>query len=404
MITPELKIYIKKAHDSGLSEEDIIINLINAGWDAGDIDRAISEVLYSKKYERKESAPRNSYLINIIFAGVLLAGSIAFSSNLFVTYLEGYSSASNTASVQTALAEQKKQFEIKNKKSKLLFVGDIMLSSGRGTGEQITEHQDYTYPFLKIAEVLKSADLTFGNLEGPISSRGEDSGGKYSFRAEPRVIEGLKFAGFDILSVANNHIFDWGREAFEDTIHNLNLNGITPVGGGINYTQANKPIIKNINGTNVAVLAYSTVDYDANSFNAEGDVSGKSLFNEEVAVKTIKQIKEWGIADVVVISFHWGEEYETRSYAKQQGLAYALVEAGADLIIGHHPHVIQEVERYNNGWIAYSLGNFIFDQSFSEDTMRGLMLDVVVRNKAITEVNPIEIEISETFQPSVVTQ
>jgi len=408
MITPELKLYIKEAHDSGLSEEDIIINLINAGWDTGDVDRAIGEVLYPEKSGAKLRRTRKisqvSYLTGIVFVMVLFAGSVAFSSRLFVSYLDGYSSANNTASVHIALAEQKKQFEKQNKKSRLLFVGDIMLSSARGTGKQIIEHQDYTYPFLKIAEVLKDADLTFGNLEGPISSRGIDSGGKYSFRADLGVVDGLKFAGFDILSIANNHIFDWGREAFEDTIRNLKLNDIDPVGGGKDYTEANKPIIKNVNGTNIAFLAFSTVNYDANSFNADTDVPGKSLFDKDIVVKTIKQIKGWGIADIIVISFHWGEEYKTRSHGKQQDVAYALIEAGADLIIGHHPHVVQEVERYKNGWIAYSLGNFVFDQSFSEETMRGLILEVEVRDNTIVKVNPMEIEISETFQPSVVAR
>lgn len=408
MVTPELKKYIKDASIAGMSEEEIIINLLNAGWDVDDVDVAIKNVLpdkaFKKTKEKKRSKSRTITPYLLIVFGVFLILATLYMSVSFLKEVDRYFTLSgNVTSISNTQLGQVHQNIKKNNESRLLFVGDIMLSENRGTGKQIKKHQDTRYPFLKIADVLKSADLTFGNLEGPISSRGKDMGGKYSFRATPEVIDGLKFAGFDIMSIANNHIFDWGEEAFSDTLTILSSNNIDAVGGGINYTKANVPIVKNINGTKIAFLAYSTVDYDINSFNADGNVPGKSSFDLEKTKKAVKRIKELGIADVVAVSFHWGEEYKTRSNKEQQNIAHSLIESGADMIIGHHPHVVQEIERYKGGWIIYSLGNFVFDQSFSKETMRGLMAEVKIDNdkKIISAVNPIDIEITETFQPKI---
>jgi len=394
MITPELKNYIKKASSAGIEEEDIITNLINAGWDIEDVDMAIKEVLPPAT---KEKSIRFS-LVAVFVIGLFMIGGTFYASNLFITDMDKYFSTEMTASVHEAYNTT---YEREDKKSTMLFVGDIMLSSQRGVGKQIKEKGDYTYPFLKIADVLKSADLTFGNLEGPISFRGKDQGGQYSFRADPKTAFGLVSAGFDVLSIANNHIFDWGEDAFKDSIYILKANGIDPVGGGMNYSDANKPLIKKIKDTKVAFFAYSMIDYDIGKFEATLDVPGKSSFNEEKLTREISRLKSSGDADIVVVSFHWGNEYEKRSHSKQQEIAYSMIDSGADLIIGHHPHVIQEVEKYKDGWIAYSLGNFVFDQDFSEETMRGLMLEAEIKDKKINKVNPIEIKISETFQPYI---
>jgi len=403
MITDELKKYIKEADEAGMDEEDIIINLLNARWNVEDVDSAIKEVLYSQEGENSEREQKKSMyfpLVSIFIAVLLIVGGVVYTSSLFLTDMDGYISANMNANVYGAY-EQKMKYKRESEKGTMLFVGDIMLSSERGVGEQMEKEGDYKYPFLKIADVLKSADLTFGNLEGSISSRGEDGGGRYSFRADPKSVLGLVFAGFDVLSIANNHIFDWGEDAFKDTISILNANAIDHVGGGVNYSNANKPLIKDVKGTKVAFFAYSMVDYDIGVFEATEDTPGKSSFDKEALVKEIRKLKKSGAADIVVVSFHWGKEYKTRSYLKQQKVAYAMIDAGADLIIGHHPHVVQEVEKYKNGWIAYSLGNFIFDQSFSEETMRGLMLEVEIKNKKIDKVNPIGIQISNTFQPYI---
>jgi poly-gamma-glutamate synthesis protein (capsule biosynthesis protein) len=404
MVTQELKKYIREANRDGVDEDEIIESLLNVGWSADDIDVAVNDVLYSKvNIKQKNNSFSVVPLAVIIFIGFFAISGTFYASSTFVSDMDKYLSA-NVHDAHNITHQQSLYERNKNKKSTMIFVGDIMLSSNRGVGKQINKEGDYKYPFLRIVNTLKSSDLTFGNLEGPISSRGKDNGGKYSFRAVPEVISGLTFAGFDVLSVANNHIFDWGEDAFIDTLYFLKVSGIESVGGGINSSGASDVVIKNINGTKVAFLAYSLVDYDVGEFEAEGNTPGKSSFNEKRVIRKIKELKNSKKADIVAISFHWGKEYKTRSSVKQQKIAHRLIEAGADIIIGHHPHVVQEIERYKNGWIAYSLGNFVFDQSFSQDTMRGLMLEVEIKNKKIDKVNPIEIQISDTFQPYIKNQ
>ena len=163
----------------------------------------------------------------------------------------------------------------------------------------------------------------------------------------------------------------------------------------------NSSAIKNVAGAKIAFFAYENIEPNSKYDEATKDLAGKSSFNLERVKNEISAIKQLKIADMAIVSMHWGEEYQLRSNKFQQEIGRALVEAGADIIIGHHPHVIQEIERYKNGWIAYSLGNFIFDQNFSEETMKGLMLKVKIQNKKIVEIEPVEIKINDSFQPEI---
>lgn len=288
-----------------------------------------------------------------------------------------------------------------DKETHLIFVGDVMLS--RVIGQKMETKNDFTFPFLNVAEELEKYDIAFGNLETPISERGVNQGSIYSFRSNPKVIEGLLFAGFDIVSLANNHIWDWGPEALEDTIKHLEAAKILTVGAGRNEKEANKPIIIKKNGTTFAFLAFTNLMPEG--LEAKDDHPGLSHKNIEHIVNTIKNTKEK--ADIVIVSFHWGEEYMPNANDAQRALAHQMIEAGADLVIGHHPHVVQEVERYvpenseREGWIAYSLGNFIFDQNFSPETMEGLALSVTVKGMKIHQVEEKRVKINQQFQPSL---
>lgn len=281
----------------------------------------------------------------------------------------------------------------------LMFVGDMMLS--RSVGEKMEQENNWPWPFLKIADYLKEADLLFGNLEGPISNQGRNVGSIYSFRANPRAIEGLLYAGFDVLSVANNHLGDWTREAMEDTFRTLKENKIDYVGGGYNKLEAYSPIIRELaDGTKVAFLGYTNLG--SRYWEAKDSLSGIAWLEEEQIDKDIKKAKE--LSDIIVVSMHFGEEYLAQPNSAQQFFARAAIEAGADLVVGHHPHVIQETEEYQDGYIAYSLGNFVFDQLFSEETARGLILRVLVEGGRIKEIKPLEIKISEFFQPELISE
>ena len=249
---------------------------------------------------------------------------------------------------------------------------------------------------MKIAEDLEEADILFGNLEGPISTRGTKIGSIYSFRMDPQAVEGLKYAGFDVLSLANNHALDYGRVALEDTMTILGDEGIDYIGVG--YEEAFSVKIKKVGGQKIGFLAYT--DLGSRFFRAREDHLGITWVQEGDIDKIREDIREAkkGV-DVLVISLHSGEEYASLPAVFQEEFSKACIDAGADIVIGHHPHVVQPVEKYRDGWIAYSLGNFVFDQGFSSETMKGLLLEIVIINGKIRKVNLREIKISPLFQP-----
>lgn len=285
--------------------------------------------------------------------------------------------------------------ETGGKPIKLAFVGDIMLD--RGVKESIKKNGngDFFYPFFHIADDLQKYDILFGNLEGPISERGEKTGNKYSFKMSADAAEGLASAGFDILSLANNHMGDWGWEAIYYTLQRLKANNILTVGAGRIKTDAYAPSIISVGNARIAYLAFVE---NAGAFKDENNVVAKINEHElENGIKTAKQN-----ADIVIVYFHFGEEYKTEPNAFQRKISRFAIDAGADLVVGSHPHVAGLIEKYKDAYIAYSLGNFIFDQDFSEETMRGLLLEAEIENKKIVKITPKNIQLNSTFQPSIV--
>lgn len=277
----------------------------------------------------------------------------------------------------------------------LLFAGDVMLD--RGVEEKIATvgSDDFSFPFRFVRNHIAEADIAFANLEGPISDKGEEKGSIYSFRMNPRAAAGLKNIGFDVLSLANNHIGDWGREAFEDTMRRLRRADIAYSGAGWNTAEAHHAVTIEKNGVSVGYLAFS--DVGPEWMKAEEAYSGISLASVESVKKAVAEAKKFN--DVVVASFHFGEEYKKEPSNRQRALARAAIDAGAKIVIGHHPHVIQPIEEYHGGVIAYSLGNFVFDQPFSEDTMEGMMLEVELEGAEIRAIIPHVVKLNEHYQP-----
>ncbi|MCX6797759.1 MAG: AmmeMemoRadiSam system protein B, partial [Candidatus Falkowbacteria bacterium] len=283
----------------------------------------------------------------------------------------------------------------KKNQAEIIFVGDVMLS--RYIGEMMSKKNNYDFPYIEIKPFLSGADSVFANLESPISSSGRSTRSLYPFRADPLVAAGLKNSGFTILSVANNHAFDYGREAFSDTLKNIKNVGLSYVGGGVDFNEAHSGVYQEINGVKIIYLAYT--DLLPKTDAASETETGIAYLDIKQMIKDIKAAKEK--VDLVIVSFHWGREYETRHNAHQEEIAKTAVEAGASLIIGHHPHVVQELESYHNVYIAYSLGNFIFDQNFSPETNIGLALKVVINDKKISSVNSQIISFNHNFQPYI---
>lgn len=284
---------------------------------------------------------------------------------------------------------------LKEDEVSLVFVGDIMLDRGV-EGSVRRAGGDYSFPFSQVSS-LKQADLLFGNLEGPLSDKGEDRHNLYSFRFAPESLNALLDAGFDVLSIANNHIGDWGRVAFTDTLSRLEKGGIVPVGE--TYDRSGDTALKTVHvkDTTFGFLAFTDVGphwLGSGEFPRILIASPREV--EELVTKHAPRV------DYLIVSFHFGNEYQELPSRRQRLLAEAAIDAGAKLVVGHHPHVIQPTEKYKDGLIAYSLGNFVFDQNFSEETMQGRVLEVTVKNKETKNYYEHLVKHNRQFQPALV--
>lgn len=282
-------------------------------------------------------------------------------------------------------------------KYQLLFVGDIMLDRGVRYFVEREGGGDFQFPFQKIATLVRAADVAFGNLEGPLSDQGREIGNLYSFRMPVAALEGLRGAGFDVLSLANNHIGDWGLAALKDTVSRLEAAGIAPVGvAAVPGVAPAAPAMVNVGNTRIAFLAFADFEDQYRG----SDVAAHIAFAREETVREAVRAART-VADLVVVAFHWGTEYLEEPTARQQMLAHLAIDEGADLVVGSHPHILQTLEEYRGKYIAYSLGNFVFDQGFSRDTMTGGMLSVMVENRGIVDVVLHPVRLNNHFQPQV---
>ncbi|MFW5714447.1 MAG: CapA family protein [Brevefilum sp.] len=286
----------------------------------------------------------------------------------------------------------------------LMAVGDIML--GRTIGELILSEGPEA-PFLDTSPTLASADITVGNLECTISERGTAEDKLYTFRAPLAAGESLAFAGFDVLSLANNHSLDFGPLALEDTLDILVEQQISPVGAGLNAAQAYGPVIKEVNGLRIAFLAYAdipTTDYDYLSWEAGPDKAGIAWAHPDRLRQGIATARKQ--ADIVVVLLHNGYEIVQQVSENQQIIAKLAIDSGASLVIGHHPHVLQRIESYKDGLIAYSLGNFVFDNflfppnysailkvELSEQGVESYeLIDIIVQLNGVPQIMPYDLD------------
>ena len=285
----------------------------------------------------------------------------------------------------------------------LSFLGDMMLD--RGVRNSVVKNfgGDYSALFEHTAD-LKKSDIVFANLEGPASDVGEDVGSLYSFRMDPSVIPAIAGAGINILSVANNHVGDFGREAYTDTLSRLRENEILYIGGGENLEEAEQPTVMQHYGIKIGYLGFA--DNGPAFMEARADTAGFLSANtprfDEIIRNASKQV------DYLVVSFHFGEEYQKLHNDRQEYLAHRAIDNGAKIGVGHHPHVIEDTEIYSPkdctqsscvGYIAYSLGNFIFDQRFSPEVTQGLWLQVKLDKDGNMAVNKNLIKSNNVFQP-----
>jgi len=276
----------------------------------------------------------------------------------------------------------------------MAFAGDIMLD--RGVRDSVIKNfnNDYSALFENL-NVFKNSDIAFANLEGTASDQGRDIHNLYSFRMDPDVVPTLAGAGLDILSVANNHVGDWGLPAYVDTLARLKENELLYTGGGMDKTEAEKPTIIEKNGMKIGFLGFS--DVGPNSMAAGVATPGILLASDPGFDNIIKNAAKQ--VDYLVVSFHFGVEYQAIHNARQEYLAHEAIDDGAKIIIGTHPHVAEDTEVYKNGFIAYSLGNLIFDQPFSANTMQGMLIELKLYKDGLMTVKKDTVKLNSAFQP-----
>lgn len=274
-------------------------------------------------------------------------------------------------------------------------VGDVLLSRKI---EATIAAEGWGAPFRNAKAILDSPDIAFCNLETTAALTGEPFPGKdpdVTFRAPPAALFGLKDAGFSVVSIANNHINDYGPSAVKETVAELDLLGIAHCGAGGNAEEAGKPAVLTSKGVRFAFIGYAEAMW---SVIEAGEDAGVVILDKDRIIADIAAAKK--IADVVVVSLHWGEEHQGRPRDSDRELARAIIDAGASMIVGHHPHVLQGAEFYRGGLILYSLGNFIFDM-ISARTYESAAAVVSFRGTVPSEVRfrPILID-RDNYAPS----
>ncbi|MEA2097983.1 MAG: CapA family protein, partial [Patescibacteria group bacterium] len=334
-------------------------------------------------------------IISLVVVSILIFGCV------FILRTSNSFSIVNDSQTQDFVREVPvdiKKIEIKPKEDieiKMITVGDIMLS--RMVEQKMIGYNDYKYPFLKTAEVTNKADIVFGNLETTIIEGRIIKSGEMIFRTDPKAIEGLKFAGFNILSIANNHIMNFGKAGLESTIRNLDKNNISHIGAGVGIKDIYKLVRKDIKGTKFAFLGFTYNSDQRRS--SDGKIYGVANMEIEKMKENVGKAKLEN--DVVIVSMHAGTEYKVSSSLFQENFARCAIDAGADLVIGGHPHVVQNIEKYKEGYIFYSLGNFVFDQMWSNETRLGVIAEIVFKDKKIDNINFIPIKSYDYSQPAI---
>lgn len=241
--------------------------------------------------------------------------------------------------------------------------GDALLT--RVPGRRLREN-GHAHIFEKMKSYIQEADAAFLNLETPISTRGVPFPGKpanVTFRADPIAAFALKDAGFDVVSLANNHMNDHGPLAVVDTLQYLDLAGIAHAGAGRNDMESRSPAIVRAGEWRIGILSYVQPWWSVTR--AGKDTPGVAHAIIEDMLLDISALKASGTVDFIAVSIHWGDEHAIKPNEYQTEMARSCIDGGADIVLGHHPHVLQGLERRRQGAIFYSLGNFVFDMEAS---------------------------------------
>ena len=325
-------------------------------------------------------------------------------------------SINNSISVQITGSAERYKYELieksktalnnqQNKRWKYLALGDIIPARDVYTAMRV--RNDFVYPYAKIFERSKQADLTVSNVETTIADGQNYQEGVniMNFTAPARALDGIIDSGIDGVNLANNHSSNGGSQKFAEMMNLLTAKGIGYFGAGLNSAESNKPWVTKVKDISIAHLGYNSVPglIPPTASTAGGNTIAVapwgSLQPQQVAsvATEIKEAKNSN--DVVIVWFQWGTEYTHQANEDQRALAHAAIDAGADVVIATHPHWTQGVEWYKDHLIAYSLGNFVFDQNWSEETRRSVALELEFEQNNVVGAELLPIHIENLVQP-----
>ncbi|MFA6295955.1 MAG: CapA family protein [Patescibacteria group bacterium] len=344
-------------------------------------------------------SPSKIILIGIILILAATVGIIFFTKDnkksvTGETIIDLTSSKKDSASAPKDSADKA---ENSNSEINLTAVGDIIMS--RHVGVKIKESGDNALPFRKVSDILSAGDITFGDLEAPFLNQGDLITEGMSFKAEPEFIEGIKLAGFDVMAMANNHTKNQGPEGLLFTFDLLNQNNIKFCGAGKNFAEAHQPAILESKGKKFAFLAYTYsdgIDFQTHLSENEPDVA---FWDANQAKIDIDQAKTQ--ADSVIVYMHAGQEYSPKPIQDQINFAHSAIDNGADLVLGSHPHWVETTEKYKDKYIIYSMGNFVFDQDWSQETKEGVIVKLKYKDNRFNQAEFIPVIIEDFNQPRV---
>ncbi|MGG1664014.1 CapA family protein [Brevibacillus sp. NRS-1366] len=270
---------------------------------------------------------------------------------------------------------------------KVAFVGDIIMD--KSVGGQISRN-GVDYPFQKTADFLKRADLTIGNLETSVSTRGKPEKKEFTYRSKPETLKGLVHAGFDVVNLANNHSLDYGMEALFDTMHHLDQEKIGYVGAGKNEEEAFAPYIQTIMGKRVAVIGLSHVLPNRQWFAGKNKPGLAHAYSYEPMLSYVRKAVEQ--SDITIAVMHWNLEYKDFPEPYAREMARKLIDNGVDAIVGSHSHSVMGVEFYRNVPIYYSVGNFVFTTSYNPKGREAMMVELTfTESETKSRVIPVKI-------------
>jgi poly-gamma-glutamate synthesis protein (capsule biosynthesis protein) len=289
----------------------------------------------------------------------------------------------------------------------LTVVGDIML--GRRVGDRAAQEGDPAHPLRHLRARLERADLTVGNLESTLSRAGAPTQGGDSFAADPRVAGALVDAGFDVLGLANNHLGDFGPAALVETVARLRRAGLATFGAGAGPRQAWRPAVVTRNGVRFGFLGFNAIGETPEAGPGRPGAVSVSMpprtgpLDRRELDRFLRAVARLDASvDVVVVLPHWGTQYTNRPETIQYAVSRELVSAGADVVVGGHPHWVQGAELVDDRLVVHSLGNFVFDMDFMVQTQEGLVLELVLWGDEVKAAEFVPYRIGTDLSPRLV--